>query len=506
MVIKSQLIMRNNTNPFAGYGSQVTGDSFIGRKSEISKIKQRVLSKEFGNLSIVGLPKIGKSSLMYQAIMFDKEIIWNENKILPIWISVKSYTTPREFYQKLVFSVFSELKKKRNEESLIQLLDESLSELKRDELSFVETENSLLCFFSDIVSSGIRIIVCLDEFDYAKDLFDEVHYQLLRTLSYEPDHRICFVTTSRRSIYDIERYSGQGSNFFGTFDNVRLGVFFDNEDNGLFEKAEIFDTNKIKQIKYFTGNHPYLISMVLYKSLLIENVGRRIEEILDESQLDIVRYFDDIFYVLEKDKLTDKLIRIYSGIDIGVSQSEEEYLLKYGLFIQNAQKDYIPFCDFFDDYLNLKWKEVPFKLIWPEAERSMKKLISDCLDEIYGDEWESLLQTDLPSMKVAEDNDLIKTLKRRRTKEIQLFGKRASNNLIDQLYPRHYPIFVELHWKEYYEDILENSLDYWLDNLNFIADKIRNPESHSRYGLVSDKEYQKASLICREIVEKVGLV
>jgi hypothetical protein len=48
-------------NPFSGYGNQVKGDSFIGRQTEINKIKQRLLSKEFGNFSLVGIPKICKS-------------------------------------------------------------------------------------------------------------------------------------------------------------------------------------------------------------------------------------------------------------------------------------------------------------------------------------------------------------------------------------------------------------------------------------------------------------
>ena len=101
-----------NLNPFSGYGNQVKGDAFVGRIIEINKIKQRLLSKEFGNFSIVGLPKIVKSSLMYQTIMFEKEHLWSDKKILAIWSSVKSYKSPNEFYLKLVLTVHSEIKSK----------------------------------------------------------------------------------------------------------------------------------------------------------------------------------------------------------------------------------------------------------------------------------------------------------------------------------------------------------------------------------------------------------
>jgi hypothetical protein len=496
--------MENKNNPFSGYGNQVKGDAFVGRNTEINKIRQRMLSKEFGNASIVGLPKIGKSSLMYQAIMLDKDNLWDEKKILPIWSSVKKYKTPNEFYIKLVLTVFSELKRKISDDPLIVILNESLSELKIENLSFVETEHNLLCFFSDIVSAGIRVIVCLDEFDYAKELFDEVHYQLLRTLSYEPDHQIGFITTSRRSIFDIERYSGQGSNFFGTFENIRLGVFNDIEADKLFDKAENTSISFINKIKYFTGNHPFLISMVLYKYMLTENKVKNIDDILGEAKVELLQYFDDVFRVLEKDGLSEKLIRIYSGIYEGVSQTEEEYLMKYGLYIQNKKKDLVPFSAFFNDYINIKWREAPFKLIWPEAERALKKLITECVDEIYGDDWEEFIQDDLPVINnPVEDRQLIQSLKSRRKQERKLFGNRASNNLIDQLYPRHYLIFIQLHWNEYYKEVLGNTLEYWADSLEFISKRIRNPESHSRYGLLTDQEHRKASIICSEIVDKI---
>lgn len=494
----------DKTTPFSGYGNQVKGESFIGRNTEINKIKQRLLSQEFGNFSIVGLPKIGKSSLMYQAIMLNKESLWSERKILAIWTSLKSYKNPNEFYLKLVLTVFSELKSRISKDDLIKNLEVYLDELKQEKISFVETENNLLCFFLEIVSAGIRVIVCLDEFDNIKEVFDEVHYQLLRTLSYEPDHKIGFIAASRRSIHDIERYSGGGSNFFGTFENLRLNVFSEEDSLELFKKAGNIDAGFISNVKYFSGNHPYLISMILYKYLLEENKSKNIDEIIDEFKVDILEYFDDIFTVLEKDGLADRLIRIYSGIYEGVSQSEEEYLMKYGLFVQNTNRDLMPFSKFFDDYLNLKWRDAPFKLLWPEAERALKKIITECVDEIYGVDWDILISDDLPIIShPPEDCDLIKSLKKRRGSEIQFFGRLASNNLIDQLYPRHYQIFVKLHWIEFYEDVLGNTLSYWIDNLNFIATRIRNPESHSRYGLLTDHELRRASLICTEILEKI---
>jgi len=61
--------MSLSTNPFDGYGALVTGSRFIERTDALQAIEQRVLaSREPGNLSIIGLPRIGKTSLVYHAM------------------------------------------------------------------------------------------------------------------------------------------------------------------------------------------------------------------------------------------------------------------------------------------------------------------------------------------------------------------------------------------------------------------------------------------------------
>lgn len=489
-------------NLFAGYGKTVYGENFTGREMEMKRIQQRLFSKEFGNLSIVGLPKIGKSSLAYQSLFFQKERLWSKNTFLIEWISLKSYKSSRELYQKLTLSIKDKISKLDDCNSgLINILEESYEYIKNPQSSFVEIEHYLLSFFCEIVSNNIRVLVILDEFDYVKEVLGEVDYQMLRTLSYEPDHQIAFITTSRRSIYDIERYSGQGSNFFGTFENIRLGVFKDSETKELFTKAKIDDDELIGRIKYFTGNHPYLISMVLYK--YIEN-ERNIDTVFENVKSDILQYLDDVYKVLDKDNLAEKLIRIYSGIYEGVSKTEEEYIMNYGLFVKDDKGYNKPFSEFFNMYLTLKWRESPFKLVWPEAEKCLKGIITECVNEIYGDDWEVLIEDDLPKFSSQEDYNFIKSLKGRRIQEKKLFGNKASSNLIDQLYPRHYAPLIKLHWEDFYQDVFDETIEYWIDSLDFIAKRIRNPESHSRDGLLTDKEKQRASIICTEIIKSVN--
>ncbi len=57
-------------NPFADYGNIVRGERFIGRRDDLQVIEGRVIRpREAGNLAIIGDHRIGKSSLVYKAII-----------------------------------------------------------------------------------------------------------------------------------------------------------------------------------------------------------------------------------------------------------------------------------------------------------------------------------------------------------------------------------------------------------------------------------------------------
>lgn len=57
-------------NPFADYGNIVRGERFIGRSDDLRVVKNRVIRpREPGNLAIIGDYRIGKSSLVYKAVM-----------------------------------------------------------------------------------------------------------------------------------------------------------------------------------------------------------------------------------------------------------------------------------------------------------------------------------------------------------------------------------------------------------------------------------------------------
>ena len=56
-------------NPYADFGGTVTGARFIGREAELRTMASRVFgTRGFGSIAVVGLPRIGKTSLVSEAI------------------------------------------------------------------------------------------------------------------------------------------------------------------------------------------------------------------------------------------------------------------------------------------------------------------------------------------------------------------------------------------------------------------------------------------------------
>lgn len=496
--------MNDNYNPFSSVGGIVEGNSFVGRQNEIRDIYERLLGQEFGNVAIVGIPKIGKSSLMQEALSSKSEILWNEHKYIIIWNTLKISEDAsvreekRSVFLRLISEVYHFLKKHHQTE-LLKDLDEYYRIIMDQSVVWSEFEQNILYFFEEIVYSKIRVIYCLDEFDYSKDILGESEYQLLRELSYRNSNKIAIVTTSRRSIYDIEHYSGGGSNFYGTFENIYLKPFNNSEHIMQCNLVKDIPQKDVDLLYDIHGGHPYLNALVLKKYLTNHNVDTANQGI----NQDILLYYKDLFYVMEKDDLADKVDKLYCGYNVGVTEAQEDYIYNcYGIFRENSEGFMEPFSRTFDNVLRQRYRENPFSLIWPQAERAIRKCITYAMTEEYGDEdynlWIDEIN-DFPGL----NKERFRMWKDQMANEINQYRARASRNIIDQLYPKDYSFFFKFFWDKYLEEIFGLTSQHWIRNLDYIATKIRNPEMHSRKNLISPEDQQKATIICQEIIDCV---
>ena len=487
--------MKTNENPFASAGSIVDGDLFIGRSCELEELRGRVLGKNFGNLSIVGIPKVGKSSLMY-TIYKDRNQLYDDYKYVVVWYTFKKieeYTDddPREIFVDIVHQVVKELKRHKYDTSDLTYYVNEVSNL---ELRFTEFQSTIRDFFEELVYNQVRVILCLDEFDYCKNYLDECHFQLLRELSYRPENKIAIVTASRRSVHDIEKDSGGGSNFFETFKKIYLKPFSIEDANTQRHLIESITDEDCKLLDDNVGRHPYLNAIVLDDYFNNHDMRKCIEN----QYHSILTHYDYLFKVLKKDKLDDKVVKLYSGFSDSVSKEEEDYIYnRYGLFDKVEEDKYVPFSDTFEGYLNQLYRTNPYQLLWGKAERAIRAIIKYALSHEYGDDeriWEAEIKD------LFNNADWLEYIEHR-NKEIALFKSRASKCIIDQLYTRHYIILIEEYWDDNIDVLLGHSLDYWKDELGFICRYVRNSVAHSRI-LLSPEEKNRATLFCEEVIKQ----
>lgn len=493
-----------NSNPFASAGTIVEGNVFVGRQMELRDISERLFGEEFGNVAIVGIPKVGKSSLMHNALIANVEELWSKHRFLVVWYTLKksseevSKSEKRTIFLRLVSEVYHFLKN-HQETELMDSLDEYYGIIKDQSVVWSEFEQNILYFFEEIVYTGIRVIYCIDEFDYSKDVLGESEYELLREISYRNSNKIAIVTTSRRSIYDIEHYTGGGSNFYGTFENIYLKPFNKDEHSAQCNMINKMPQEDLDKLYTTHGGHPYLNALVLKNYISNYNLSDSIYKVNQE----VLRYYTDLFYVMEKDDLADKVDKLYCGYNEGVTEEQEDYIYNcYGIFKEDSDGYIVPYCITFDNVLRQRYRENPFSLTWPEAERAIRKSISYAMTEEYGDDnlqlWVDEIE-DFPGL----DRSQFSKWKKQMSSEISQYRARASRNIIDQLYPTDYPFFFRRFWSDYLEPIFGHNLSFWEKNLLFIANKIRNPEMHSRKNLINSEDQQKATLICQEIIECV---
>lgn len=506
------------SNPFADYGKIIHGDRFIGRIPEIRAIEQRVLGREkYGNLAIMGLPRVGKTSLAWQAIMEKKDNLLSMSTI-PVFISVGNCKSSKDFYKTLVSLVNDEVEFVCEDAQRFNKVDSICKQLSsvNDEVDF-----SLLIqkYFKFLKRLGYKTIYILDEFDSAQDLFEVADFQMLRELSTSPDTDVCLVTCSRKTIKEIEALNGAISNFYNTFKDIRLAMYSDDDfklywswvDNYL----EVKDDYK-KKAEFYAGHHPFLLDF--YNNYCF--VSKEIDDdvIISNLRLEFLNQFSTIQDTLKNEDLLDKAIQLVVGPVYDVNKLSEERLLKFGFIkvVDNEQKmnvlgrmmgatyqgnSYTCFSDYFTNVLERNViEDIDYWPIWKETEKMVRELIKTYLDERYGPDWETQIIADCgknPNWVTS-----FELLKSTREKTLRLFPS-ASNHLVDYTLTRDmFNVFINTGWGAWFNQVFGADKKPWSTKFLFLAE-VRNPMAHNNSEFISEEQKTTATTYCQEIKKAI---
>jgi AAA+ ATPase superfamily predicted ATPase len=522
MVIKEL----NIANPFADNAGIVTGERFVGRQSEINEIHTRVLGELYGNLAIVGLPRIGKSSLVWNALIPLRDNLLKEKHILT-YINVSEESSVTDFFKSLVLSILDVIEFDENYSSIYERLFIIYQKARENQNDRYEFKTYLNKFFINCKRLNLRITFILDEFDRTEQLFSVADFQLLRALGYEPDRKVCLVTVSRKTLQELEPENGAISNFYGVFSELRLQLFSENDLKAYWQRVEdlgleISEEYK-KEVHYFVGSHPYWLDMVNYHIFNGVKKGNKSSlELLSEIGSELKKFlwdnYDDIISLMEKEGLKSHFIQAVVGPVVNLTQMSIERLTKYGLvkpvlarekygtyfqtlidagLANESDISYNSISTHLNDYLKQKETEFDIWALWNEAEHQVRNLITIHLKEKYGEDWRDAFVAANPK----KENDILR-MEEMRARNKRTFGNLASDNLVSYTYPLDmWNCFISTDWT-WFQRVLSGQQATWREKFLLLG-KVRNPIAHSNRDFVLQDEQTKAKEICNELIDNI---
>ena len=489
-------------NPFSDYGKIVRDERFIGRRQIIGSVESRTIHPSNpGNLAIIGVHRIGKSSLAYKTIIEQKTKLIGKG-ILPIWIGLSSYDQSSDFFLSLIDEFVGEMEE----------LNWVTEQIQRSADRALETNASwerIRRFFKKVGNAGYGVLFILDEFDHARNLFrGETAFQRLRELADYPDYRLSLVLTSRRSIRDIELSAGSTSPFHNIFQVQRLAMFNDDDLATYFSRfsdvgISISDEQR-ERILFYCGPHPYLLEMLGWE--IVEEFRQNQEKEIDVDKAanailqSVFEHYDDMIRLLREDETLNKLLQILFGPVIDVKHTDVAELENYGLIKRIENGTYVAYSEHFHDYLKLHERSTEFAgdlwPIWRDTEKALREVITTTMFANFGDQWIEKLEEVRPNLKSIFDE-----CRKAQQKEKKSFGDRASQNLIDFTYPSDLftIICAKGLWKPYFEPIFSHNPTHWEHRKQFLA-RCRNPLAHNRLEVLQAHEFTIIEGYCEEIL------
>ena len=497
-------------NPFASMGMIISGPNFIGRRHDLQTIIRRVTHPHAsGSIAIIGMPLIGKSSLVDQAIMQQKAELTGK-RILPIWLDLALYKEPDLFFRALVKRCWSELEHLGWSTDTLRAAAEYAM---KGEFIWETTYHDIQDFFIGVSEANIRVIFVLDEFDHACTLFFEnsTRFQGLRELSYH-HWGVRWVFISRRTIRDIEQRSRAISNLTGIVLPHHLTMFTLTDLALYFQRLEaigipLTDETKDK-IEYYCGQHPYLLSIVGYHLLEAHRQGQTgsIDSTIQAMRSSIDDYLERVLDILKKVGDSDslnKLLQILFGPVLDINQANINLLLSYGLIKTNPEWSsalsttvpaYVAFSSYFQSFLSIKVQEADVWDVLSETERTLRDLIAEKLRAKYGEErWLENIETKYKPM--------FDSWQKNKDAAERNWKNKAPRNILSYAYPKELFQVMFSDWREF-QPILGKDKNYWDKRAQHLS-KVRTPLAHNYAEVMSEQDRLLAQEYCEEILALV---
>ncbi|MGH2493239.1 MAG: hypothetical protein ACRDIV_00880 [Ktedonobacteraceae bacterium] len=498
--------MSLSTPPFGEYDAPLASLPFIERNSALRVIEQRVLAvQEPGNLSIVGLPRIGKTSLLYHALL-EREFLPHTRHMLPIWLNLADYKQPELFFRALAQKCIEQVTKLGWSTNATQRAAEAALQ---EGISWSEAYARMQRYLQKLHQArpGIRVVCALDSFNAAADLFkaDPTYFSSIRGLYENPSWRVTFITISQLPLREIELLAQGVPTMHVPFQEYYLTLFDATEMQEYYAHLATIGlpiTNALtERVEWYAGRHPYLLTRLASQLVAMwrENQQANVDAAFQHVEADFRAYYA----LLMDTPGTINACRDVINRVPTVQQSDIDKLLKYGL-IQQTLEGYDVFSPHFLMYLretmpvveiqqedeesegfDEEWSGDEWQIepetdekqqdallpaedtsgaqlwsMWRETERTMRVALAAILQEKYGENWFERLKQLHPALKMKGETTLFDRCQISLEREIKNWGARAYGSMLEYVDPQDLFTLLLAEWETFQPTFGEDPL-YW---------------------------------------------
>lgn len=371
------------------FGGQVSGASFLGRHGPVSEIRKLLrASSGYKGVAIIGMNRIGKTSLIHKLV---EEICAETADLVLLREDVNTKSGANLFWHRLAMDLQDALRAKAVEDREIDACFQNLFSASVDSSIWFSSylDRNLKTVFQRLNTLGFRVMLVLDEFDKAMDLFKEEPGSLgvIRNLASYAEYAVTVITISRRKLHVIEQSADPSSSTLdGVFDKYYLSAF-DSDDMceywGALTDYDIFPDDAMKnRLFQLAGTHPYLLSLFANRMVERKFAGERIDaDALDrihaaEYARNIQDYYDTLISRMKEDGYAEKLRGALCGFTYGITGADISSY-QFGGYLSVGAQGYYIISQAFTRYFLEHTKDL-YLPVWDSimnAERRLKAMV-----------------------------------------------------------------------------------------------------------------------------------
>lgn len=489
-------------------GPEAAGDSFLGRKAEVEKLDEDIFLNE-GTCHLVGVPRIGKSSLIKRVLNRHED----EKDCLILKLTMGERGGGAfQFWCSIWEGIQSCLEEKGIPLTPFQPFLDRLQAIDGNDPKWYPRMNGpikrLCCALG---KNDLRLILVIDEFDAVLTVFgqDSCHYQLLRTLASEREHSVTCVVISRRSLSLLEERASALSTFHGVFPSQRILGFNERDMEEVYRTLAAYDIHltdsAVERMDYYTGSIP-MLCCVLCKRLVDKCRGQTadadlIDELWRDSRETVHTYYEDLISRMRDDGSLDDLSSILFLKGKPINKAVKEQMEDMGiLHFAAGEDDPYAYSQDFTTYLKFSKLGFPTWDLIIAVEEKFKELMVSEYPELAQDDFRDLDEEKLNNINHATGLGLSwKVVKNNCQKliahkdEIYLIDGLGFGFVVDH-------IRCEKNWESRFSKRFPADDSNWRARLELIR-KIRDPYAHGHAKYLGDSDLAQCNLYCEELIK-----